>query len=98
MLYDPKWEVKAEPTYMGIGLQSFVAWLGHMPENEPYNYADPDRCAAGQYSHSLGLGAVRSFLSHDSPVAMTIFRIVQPKPWTFGAALSRARALLIEKR
>lgn len=91
MLYDPKWEVevKADP----FSLESLIAWLEKQPADREYNWASIDECMCAQY---FGCGADWAE-RHDQFEFATGIRpdaIALGRPWTFGAALERARKAL----
>lgn len=93
MLYDPKWnkpEVKADP----FTLESLIAWLEMQPGEKTYNWFDIKDCLACKYLEAAGIEEPWGKI-----VYTTIFgsepayhEIAGTRPWTFGAALSRARA------
>lgn len=99
MLYDPKWEKKvADP----LALECIIAWLATMPADQKYNYGDI--CGACLYSQYLvGLGYESGIkdahssrqLWKDLHNPQTI-GVACDRPWTFGAALERARAVIAE--
>jgi len=95
MLYDPKWqnETKADP----YTLQGFIAWLEQQPADEHYNYYDICGCVAHQYLVSTGARGADGF-SEDNHTLGDVFSnlheyhfVAGAYPWTFGAALERAR-------
>jgi hypothetical protein len=86
MLYDPKWEVKADP----LSLESLIAWLETKDPASTYDFCDlRGNCLVDQWCRPLG----RSY----SELPDKIRRIAYATPWTFGAALKRARAALMAK-
>jgi hypothetical protein len=101
MLYNPKWEVKADP----FSLRSLIAWLETQPADETYCYMDNGHCLVAQYleSHgyrnlgvdrrgfyySVGVGRARAW--QDLPPVLN--DIALRGLHTFGAALERARSL-----
>jgi len=103
MLYDPKWEVQTKPRV--CSLEALVAWLEKMPASRKYNYMDCEgRCLYGQYMASHGIPWKESGASskeygtpeRDAFCAFVYLHIADCEPWTFGAALTRARALVAE--
>lgn len=92
MLFDPKWEAETEPTYCGVGIAAFMSWLEQQPASKSYWFNDYQRCAVGQYCHSLGIEPPKGF-SMDGDVSSQLYGIVRPMPHTYGAALERARKL-----
>lgn len=99
MLYDPKWEVevKADP----LTLESLIAWLETKPTDEAYDYHNcHGRCLYGQYMASHGIKWKESGASipglapkaRDRFCELVYCAVADQGPWTFGAALERARA------
>ena len=96
MLYDPKWNTKADPH----SLSSLVAWLEQQPPEGEYNYVNSDNCLLCQYFRAVGV-PVRSLNSqfYTLPDGTTstypkLFDRIANEGWwvdTFGAALARAR-------
>lgn len=98
MLYDPKWEVKADP----FSLPSLIAWLEMRPKDDLYCYESTGRCLLAQYFKSCGYDnpcagpdviyygpQLRKLI--PTPPAFQEVSFGQPR--TFGAALERARAI-----
>lgn len=91
MLYDPKWnEIKP------ASLDGFIAWLEQQDQQGQYAYRPCETCAIGEYLKSIGTnyrdhvcGSEAGFYQASSWNK----KITHPRPWTFGAALDRARAL-----
>lgn len=91
MLYDPKWESqtahKTKPTIAG-----FIEWLGRQKPEAEYNYYCA-HCAIGQYLQSIGETFV--IVMRDKELFDLLHQwnmeITKHHPWTFGAALKRAR-------
>lgn len=76
--------------------RDFVAWLATQPARKKYDWTDARHCAVGQWLSSLGLqGNVLHRTScdltsrHDGFGEVSVYR----GPYTFGAALKRARKL-----
>lgn len=100
MLYDYKrWErPKADP------LKGLISWLETMPANKEYDFFDHEGgCMVGQYMASVGepWSSVRYeqiVWSITGERDSLKFSIGHDRPWTFGAALERARALAIGQR
>jgi hypothetical protein len=105
MLYDPKWEVKADP----FSLPHFIAWLERQPPERMYDFHNcTGGCLIGQYIASFPDGQyIASFPRVGYVVAcLRLFGtdslgkpnqdIAYEYPRTFGAALERARNLLSE--
>ncbi|MBR0868900.1 hypothetical protein JQ633_00910 [Bradyrhizobium tropiciagri] len=86
-------ETKADP----FTLESLIAWLETQPSNTEYDWINCDACLCGQY--------VRAITGNDFPSGVTIYAhmfadhveygdVASERPWTFGAALDRARKAL----
>ena len=102
MLFDPKWEVKADP----FSLESLIAWLEKMPADGTYNYISNGNCLLAQYLRSSGHRRVSvdgySYYIEGTKqrISPTFRDIAMPEiSWcfwrsTYGAALERARKLL----
>lgn len=97
MLYDPKWEVKADP----FSLESLIAWLEMQPGDKTYCYMDTGGCLLHQYLNAVGVGvgsmggtvySLSSDPETDITLPMPLRRVARTTPHTFGAALTRARA------
>lgn len=92
MLYDPKWEMKAKPSLDGL-----IAWLETQDPTVAYDFDNcQGQCLIGQYMNHLGIGWINNYM----PTCRTIFGgdgfsvgVAVEEPWTYGAALFRARAL-----
>jgi hypothetical protein len=82
--------------------RSLIDWLASQPPGKPYDYANGSYCLITQYlrsrgfpkavvdSHSAYLGGSLDLLgTHTLPPSWN--DIAQQQPWTFGAALERAR-------
>ena len=93
MLYDPKWEqkTKADPSFDG-----FIRWLEQQPADGCYDYRNPGCCCLQRYGKSIGHGTLSAF----DALHITVLgpdgehnHVVKSRPWTYGAALARARKL-----
>jgi hypothetical protein len=95
MLFDPKWEVevKVDP----FSLEGLVAWLEKQPAPTEYDWDSCEECLVGKY--------VSAITGSDTPSGEVIYRELFPDldtyfavaakaPFTFGAALERARSSL----
>jgi hypothetical protein len=96
MLYDPRWEQKTDRELFGISLRAMIAWLETKPADEEYDYIDAPRCAIAQYLQAQGRSeddSVVDFWPTPEPSQKDywLFDIACTVPWTFGAALERAR-------
>lgn len=97
MLYDPKWH---QPPADIFALESLIAWLERQPGDREYCYVANGRCLIAQYLiynghtkvHVDAAGRWRS--NEGSDQTIPLWRVSIPQPWTFGAALTRARAAL----
>ncbi len=93
---------KADP----FSLRSLVEWLEMQEGETAYDYTEPKYCLLGQYvvasggkyipdytidGHTLDAGGFS--LHAERP---DLYEVVSEHPWTFGAALQRARNLLSE--
>jgi len=96
MLYDPKWEVevKADP----LTLDSLIAWLERMPAGDSYDYENClGQCLYGLYMASHGVkwkdsgGSDGGGKERGKFCALVYREVASQTPWTFGAALDRAR-------
>ncbi len=67
MLYDPKWEVKADP----LSIESLIAWLEQQPPSQEYAYYCGGTCLLAQYFTAMGFQNVHMFAdgfwSGDTP-------------------------------
>lgn len=102
MLYDKRWDVQTDM----YSLASLIAWLEQQPAEESYCYADNGKCLLGQYfSEKSGklvlVGSNDVCFALDKPdhwskdvyFSRYFGLIACGRPWTFGAALARAKAL-----
>lgn len=99
MLYDPKWqapETKVDPK----SLPAFIEWLGKMNPRGKYDYGDcAGTCLIDRWlvHNGIEVGAseegARNYLDFCGATEWDA-DIACMRPWTFGAALERARALL----
>lgn len=92
MLYDPKWEqqTKTEPP----SLAGLVAWLEQQPKDQSYNCYSITRCVIAQYRFAA-TGRHDSIALVDIVGGTKAHRDIGcTAPYTFGAALERARAAL----
>lgn len=98
MLYDPKWEVKADP----LSLESLIAWLEKQPAEQEYCYYDNGYCLLARYFSAVGFKDVEVYgwywrhsdATKDIPLSDAFKMIAVQGKWTFGAALKRARKAL----
>lgn len=93
MLYDPKWEVKADP----FTLKGLIAWLEQQPPEKTYCFYDyTGECLLDQYLASV-TGEESKPQPHTHWVtcggSANYLAIARDGTKTFGAALARARAV-----
>jgi len=85
MLFRPQWETKTDP----LTMEGLIAWLETKPADETYDYENcRGECLYGQYIASHGIsweGSRGPFMAH------VYQHVAHQYPWTFGAALDRAR-------
>ena len=96
MFYEPqcKPEVKVNPLEMG----TLIAWLERQPAEKKYDYCCIHSCLAAQYYSAMGekMCVVPLYGSQDPKHEGFRYKLewlANHSPWTFGAALERARAL-----
>src|SRR5258707_333877 len=94
MLYDPKWEQKTE--LEPISLAALVAWLETQPADVVYPWLNTNDCLACRY-----LRAIRGPQGEKTARYRDVFggcdnyhAIAAATPWTYGAALKRARSMM----
>jgi hypothetical protein len=98
MKHDPEVKTKSEP----LTVEAFIRWLEINPVDREYEWHDVEGCLlclylrevfgvqspAGETWNGVG-GFGKNTLNGD----FKYFAICGEKPWTFGAALERARKL-----
>lgn len=99
MLYDPKWEVKADP----FKLETLIAWLETQNPRTEYDYTNPQDCVLCRYFTAQGFKGVnvaQNLLWHEGaaghtkfPEAMWNVAYCDRDPGTYGAVLKRARKI-----
>lgn len=89
MLYDPKWEVKANP----CTLDALITWLEKQPADQWYCYQLRGRCLAAQYNKHIGRRYRVPIASPRGNFSQQLEYIAVGEPHTFGAALERAHTL-----
>ena len=98
MLYDPKWEkqTKADP----LTLAGLIAWLETKPSEGTYDWWNVGGCLLCNYlreTFGVQMPSSQAWSGHDSFGPNTLgpswgyYEVCQTKPWTYGAALERAR-------
>lgn len=96
MLYDPKWEapaVKADHTT--LTLADFIAWLETQNPNQSYNWLSPCNCVVGQFLTATTGNRNPGGMCHYDKLfggLLPYYEIAGTAPYTFGAALERAKA------
>src|SRR5262245_58873885 len=90
------WQNQQDCSFGGVSLLSLIAWLETQPADKPYEYTAPDRCVLSQYLKDLGYEPLDAFVDfgaepQSDDEGFWLCEIVRPQPWTFGAALERAR-------
>lgn len=96
MLYDPKWEVKVDP----LSLESLIMWLESQPATAEYDFHCSRSCMVAQWVKSIDPGAISTpgygadfYTVNGANIDLRQFvKVANAMPWTFGAALERARS------
>lgn len=96
------WKQDTETKPDVFSLEGLIAWLEKQPEETEYNFMDCDGgCLIGKYliattgKHWTDFGLRWGCIIIYYPA---IAKVAAGEPQTYGAALSRARALLAETR
>lgn len=100
MLYNKKWDlpIKTVPSLIGL-----IAWLETQDPAQEYDWSKCDgTCLVSQYLTSIGILDGEQWKDYNYHKALGLpeagsFNIAYQRPWTFGAALLRARAVLKEQ-
>ena len=71
---------------------AFIAWLSNQPADGTYDWQHPEACLYGQYFKTQGLDYSKC-LPFSLVLPKGYYETAAPKPWTFGAALSRSTAI-----
>ena len=98
MLYNKDWDVKTKDLFT---LDNLIAWLETKDPTEVYSFHWPDSCLLGQWARNVDASAFNmriegSFVYkvNEEPINLREYdNIACYEPWTFGAALQRAKAL-----
>lgn len=97
MLYDTKWD---KPQVDVMSTTSLIAWLERRDATETYCYYHTGECLLAQYFQENYPGAMRVSTRYLYPINRPLpdgwNAVAGLAPHTFGAALTRARALLAE--
>lgn len=95
MLYDKRWNAKADP----FSLEALISWLKKQPAEKKYHHGSLQFCLLAQFIRHTGVSN-RNAIKDKSwelgilpPFATVAFGASGAGPYTFGAALTRARAL-----
>lgn len=80
-----------KPEHPPLTLVAITQWLETKPPEQEYIWQDPTECVVGHYlrDHGSSWGTVAY---SDMP---NYHEIAGAKPWTFGAALERAKTLAL---
>lgn len=100
MLYDPKWEVKADP----LTLDGLIAWLEKQPADAGYDFCEIGKCLLAQWVLSIDPqsplptgqeidGGAYEYVVHGRVIDLHEFKDIACSGHTFGGALVLARAL-----
>jgi len=84
-----------------FSLEGLILWLKKQPEDKVYCYDDNTKCLQAQYFAAVGkpiacLGNILVTFEGEYKsrrIPETFHEIAVTSPWTFGAALARARAV-----
>lgn len=105
MLFNPEWEVETKPDV--LSLENLVAWLETKDPAEHYNFHESNKCVLAQWAESIDpcvdfvIGETSfDYLVNGQMVSLRGFKAIANDgncKWTFGAALTRARAALAHK-
>ena len=106
MLYNPKWQ-QPDKVYQGVSLRELIAWLETMPANEQYEFMFAGICAIARFLESKGASPEDRVVDFGAGLTPDddsywlglrpgdegywLLQIVSNRPYTFGAALERAR-------
>lgn len=87
MLYDPKWE--------GPSVRGLIGWLETKDPEGTYDFMDcHGGCLISQYLATLGFEWEHGFCAWPQYQMFVGTLIGTNRPWTYGAALKRARKVL----
>lgn len=102
------WKPETETKPDAFSLEGLIAWLETQPPETKYDYCDSGACLLHQYFTANGVpvfcvsatnwytDGADHYRLHILPKKFNDVSVGRPR--TFGAALSRARALLAETR
>lgn len=103
MLYDTRWDQNKETTpvkHDPLSLASLIAWLETMPPERKYCWFGKEPCLIEQFAnyHCLSKHELYSIFDINGrnlyDRLTTKSAIAESLPHTFGAALTRARAIM----
>ena len=97
MLYDPKWGRKAKLRLKPKTLEHLIAWLERQPAERVYCFTNNGTCLLAQYKRSYSPRSTYALLD-EFPRSFMFAAGIESDDWTFGAALTRARALMSDNR
>jgi hypothetical protein len=102
MLHNPKWDkVKLDP----LDINTLILWLEKQPPGKRYCYRATLHCMFAQYFTAMGFEDVYvegfsfhyrvppDFVHRQVDLPHGWYHVAATGPYTFGAALQRARAL-----
>lgn len=93
MFVETKREGEAQTEHPLWSLRGLIAWLEMKPAETAYNWLSIDHCVVAQYLRDkTGKNNPAGAYSFDR--LPKYFEVACELPWTFGAALARARAAL----
>jgi hypothetical protein len=85
------WQMKRKKLDELMSTEKLTDWLGKQDPGGEYVWSDPVKCMMGKYlaDHDVewGVGAYSQLPDY--------YQIAQEKPWTYGAALERAKTLAL---
>lgn len=95
MLSRQEWSIpKVQPRPSVFSIESLILWLEQQPPDKRYDYHDcRGACLYGQYMAAHGYSWEQARGKLESTRA--VYRFAHAHPWTFGAALDRARQALV---
>jgi hypothetical protein len=79
--------IKVDP----LSLPALIAWLERQPAQNHYDYGCVGHCLAAQYNQFIGRKYTVKSIYDPESFDVALERIVVSVPFTFGAALDRAR-------
>jgi hypothetical protein len=85
-----------------FSLEGLIVWLEKQPEQMEYDWGRPGWCLIAKYLRAAGLDVVSvnvpgtcALVNERNPeMTEQMADVAVGRPWTYGAALTRARALL----